>query len=111
MTQRTTLQNKSVHKYFDLLAQALNDAGYDRQVIYEMTDGKIDTSWSSDGVKQVLWKPVMKALTGKESTTEMTTAEVNRVYEELDYRIGQLTGVTVPFPHKDNDDPEVQSYE
>ena len=104
MTQRTTTQNKALHKYFDLLAQALNDAGFDREVMYEKTGGKIDMSWSAEGTKEALWRPFMQAKTGKESTTEMTTAEVNRVYEELDFRIGQLTGVHIEFPHDEEGD-------
>ena len=95
MTTRTPLQNASLHKYFDLLAEALNDAGQDmRRTLKE----SVDIPWSKDSVKDHLWRPIQEAMTSKESTTELETHEVSEVYQVLNRHTGEKLGVTVPFP-------------
>lgn len=91
--QRTARQNSALHKYFKLLADSLNDSGYDMKHIIT-----VDIPWSSDTVKQWLWKPVQKAQLLKESTTELTTAEVNKVYETINRLMAEKFNIHVPFP-------------
>lgn len=98
---RTKQQNKALHKYFALLAQALNDAGYDIVSFHELTKGKLDASWSEEAVKKRLWKPYQEIITGKESTANQTTKEYVEIYKEVDFRIAQLTGVHVEWPHEE----------
>lgn len=93
MEKRTSTQNKALHKYFELLAEELNDAGLDLKEVI-----KVDIPWSSDTVKQWLWKPVQKAQLLKESTTELTTAEVNKVYETINRLMAEKFNLHVPFP-------------
>lgn len=93
MEQRTIKQNNSLHKYFELLAEELNNAGLDMKHVIT-----VDIPWSSDTVKQWLWKPVQKAQLLKESTTELTTAEVNKVYETINRLMAEKFNIHVPFP-------------
>lgn len=93
MDKRTLQQNKSLHKYFDLLANELNDAGLDMKKVIT-----VDVPWSAETIKEWIWKPVQKAQLLKESTTEMTTAEVNKVYETVNRLMAEKFGVSVPFP-------------
>jgi len=99
--KRTINQNRALHLYFDQLAEALNDAGYDYQVVYEMTGGKLDTDWSKELVKEKLWKPVQEALTGEDSTADVETVDYHEVYKRLDKRISELTGVHVEWPSQE----------
>ena len=39
--------------------------------------------WDEEMVKNHLIKPILKAMYGKKSTTQMTTDEVNKVHERL----------------------------
>lgn len=127
--QRTDLQNKSLHKYFELLAQALNDAGFTQDVILthklinalealigfweqegdtfysgmlketlERNRPRVQLSWTKESLKE-LWRTVQIAMTGKQSTTELTTGEVGRIYQDFDARIAEITGVRVEWPH------------
>ena len=96
--QRTLQQNRSLHLYFTMLAEELNLAGYDMR---RTLKPGVDIPWTSDLVKQYLWKGIQEAMLGKESTTELTSAEIDKVYETLNRHLAETTGVTVVFPSKD----------
>ncbi len=48
-------------------------------------------------VKELLWKQTQKIVLGKESTTQMTTKEVNEIYEVIN-RFLAKHGVHIAFP-------------
>ena len=92
---RTHRQNKALHLYFELLANALNEAGADmRKVIRQ----EVDIPWSKDTVKEYLWRPLMETQLLKKSTKEMDTTDIDVVYDTLNRVVGERTGVFVPFP-------------
>jgi len=93
---RTLNQNSASHLAFKLIADVLNDSGLDqRKVLKE----NIQIPWSQDSVKEMLFKPVMKAVTGKDSTTTLSTTEMSEVYDVLMQHLGERFGIYVPFPH------------
>lgn len=98
--KRTDLQNRALHKYFSLLAECLNDAGLDAK---RTLKPEIDIPWTPAMIKDLLWRPIQKAMTGKESTTELTSGEPNRVYEVLDRHLAEKFGLSVPFPSEDDE--------
>lgn len=92
---RTSQQNRALHKYFELLAEALNDAGYDmRKTLRE----DIEIPWTAETIKENLWRPCQKAYLRKESTTQLQTDEIDKIYDIINREIGQRTGVSVMFP-------------
>lgn len=93
--KRTLLQNSSLHLYFTKLAQSLNDAGLDMK---KTLKPETDIPWSAHLVKEFLWKGIQKAMTGKESTTQLEIEEVGKVYETLSRHLSSKLGVSVPFP-------------
>ena len=92
--KRTLSQNSAIHKYFELLAATLNAKGLTVEVVI-----KPDTNWTTESVKELIWRPVQKAVIGKQSTTKLTTKEVNDVYMALDAALQLKLGVSVDFPH------------
>jgi hypothetical protein len=96
--KRTSLQNRSLHKYFQLLADALNDAGLDMK---KTLKPEIDIPWTPENIKNHLWRPIQIAVTQKHSTTELTTGEPNRVYEVLDRHISEKFGIHIEWPCDD----------
>lgn len=90
---RTSKQNKALHLYFGILAEALNDSGQDMKHVI-----RTEISWSPYSVKEYLWRPLQKHILGKESTTELTTDEIDKIYDQMNRIIGERTGVYVPFP-------------
>lgn len=93
--QRTSSQNRAAHKYFGLVAEALNDAGLS---IQQTLKSNVDVPWTPVSVKEILFRSVMRAMFLKDSTTELTTAEVNKVYEVMDRHLSQLGLDSIPFP-------------
>jgi len=77
-----------------MLSEELNDAGYDMKKVLKPT---IDIPWTPTSIKEHLWKPTMKAMLNKESTTEMTTGDIDTVYEVINRAMAKY-GIHVPFP-------------
>ena len=97
--KRTMQQNSAIHLFCEMLAQELNDAGLDMR---EVIKPGVDIDWSMESVKEYLWRPIQKALLKKESTTQLTTDEVSRVYETLTRHLGSKFGVFVEFPSENH---------
>lgn len=91
--QRTVRQNAALHCWLRDLAKSLNEAGFD-MLTFPWKEG-VEIPWSLDLAKERLWMPVQEVVTGKRHTSDLTTKEVNDVYEPLARRIAQ-TGVQVP---------------
>lgn len=93
--KRTARQNRALHVLFDLFAQNLNDNGLDMKKTLKPT---VDIPWSAAGVKEYLWRPVQKAQLNKDSTTQLTTKEIDMVFDTLNKHMGEKFGLHVPFP-------------
>ena len=93
--QRTTTQNKSLHLYFEHLANSLNEAGLDIQKTLRH-DAQIP--WSASTVKELIFRQIMTAQFGKKSTTELTTREVSEVFNTITRHLGEKFGLFVDFP-------------
>jgi len=92
--QRTALQNNAIHKYFRLLSTSFNDAGF---TVEKTLSKPLDMSWSETLIKELIWRPVMFAITDKKSSTDLTASEISVVYEEIN-KYTASKGVHVPFP-------------
>ena len=93
LDMRTLQQNKALHKYFSLVAEALND----RQLTVK-TIIKADIEWNPISVKSLLWKPIQEAVLQKKSTTELKRKEIEDVYDTINRALGEKFGIHVPFP-------------
>lgn len=93
--QRTLQQNRALHKWFELLADNLNTAGLDmRKTLKE----SVEIPWSADTVKEYMFKPIMKAQLDKTSTTQLTTKEIDLVFDTITKYLGEKHGVYQDFP-------------
>lgn len=92
---RTLKQNSSIHLYFNHLAQELNDAG----LTVERTLTKpLEIPWNETLIKELMWKRILKAQLNKDSTTEMTTKEINMVFEVITKYLAENFGIVVELP-------------
>lgn len=91
--QRTLTQNRALHKFCDMLAKVLNDAGYDQMKVLRH-DASIP--WSQTTVKENLWKPLQQAMLNKESTTEADRKDYSEVHRVLCRHLAQKLGITCP---------------
>lgn len=95
--KRTETQNNSLHLYFRLLAEELNDSGQEMKIALPKIR-QTDVPWTEETIKECLWRPIQDAQLRKKSTTQLTTSEVNKIYETLNRHLGERLGVHVPFP-------------
>lgn len=93
--KRTKQQNKALHVLFNLLASTLNEAGLDMR---KTLKPEIDIPWSGPAVKEFLWRPIQTAQLDKRSTTELTTVEIDQVFDTINKHLGEKFGLHVPFP-------------
>ena len=105
--KRSNQQNRSLHKYCRMLADALNDAGWDmKQTLKE----DVEIPWTEQSAKEHLWKPIQIAMYGVESTTEPETGQYPEIYRVLDRHLAEKTGVSVPWPCRDTMTDGLESY-
>lgn len=93
--QRTLTQNRALHLLFTQLAQELNDAGLDMK---KTLKPEIEIPWNGNTVKEYLWRPIMSAQLNKKSTTEMTTKDIDEVFNTLTRHLGEKFGIEIDFP-------------
>lgn len=104
--QRTILQNRALHKMFSMLADELNTAGLEMRVVLKP---EYELWWNKETVKLHLFKPVMCAMYGKGSTTELTTAEVSKVFDQLQRMLGEKFGLEIAFPSVEETEEYISS--
>lgn len=98
MEKRTDKQNRSLHLLFKLLAEELNENGLDMR---RTLKPGVEIPWSGNSVKEFLWRPIQEAQLNKKSTTELTTKEIDAVFDTITRHIGEKFGIYVPFPSID----------
>lgn len=94
---RTLRQNSSLHLFYSLLAEALNESGNDMKAVIRE---EIDIPWTPYTVKEYLWRPIQKQYLQEQSTTKLKTRDIDKIYDIVNKVIGERTGVFVPFPSK-----------
>lgn len=90
---RTLKQNSALHKYFTLVAEALNNSGL--TIVKTL---KADVTWSPLSVKESLWRPLQEIALRKKSTTELSKQDIDKVYDLMNLALGKKFGIHVPFP-------------
>lgn len=95
MAQRTTQQNRALHLLFKQLADKLNESGFDMKKTLRQD---VDIPWTAYNIKEYMWRPCQQAVCGKKSTTQITTQEINQIFDIINKAIGERTGLHIPFP-------------
>lgn len=98
VNQRTVRQNRAFHKYCELLAKALADAGHEdmRTLI------KVPIAPTKELVKYNMVHPVMKAMFPDiDSSADLSTIQMQELYEQMNVFTSERLGVSVEWPHED----------
>lgn len=83
---------------FSKLADMLNDAGYD---VMKVLRHDVEIPWTEHLVKDLLWKQLQKAMYDKSSTTELSSGEMQVVYDVLNRYMGEKFKIHCPWPSLD----------
>jgi len=92
---RTNKQNRAAHLCFRNLAEALNDAGFG---IPHPLNAALEIPYTEESVKELLYRPVIRAMYNKTSTADLETKELTQSFDAMLNRVAEVTGVVVHFP-------------
>jgi len=95
--KRTLTQNSAMHKYFEMVASELCEMGL---TVEKVLTKPLEIPWTPELVKELMWRRVQEAMFGKKSTTELTTKEVNEVYEVVARFLADKQGIVIEFPER-----------
>lgn len=95
--QRTSQQNKALHKFFTLLSNELNTKGLD---VRKVAKEGFHIWWTPEMVKEIIWRPFQKVKYGTDSTTFLTKHEqIDAIHEDIMRNLGEKFGVDyIDFP-------------
>lgn len=96
MDKRSIQQNKSIHLWCDKIAQTLN-----KEKFYIQDVIKMNTKWDMTKVKEMLFKPVVKSLYTKDSTTKLNKDEFEKIIDTLCMYMAEKGVILPEFPNKD----------
>ena len=91
---RTSKQNNAIHASLRRLARSLNDAGYG---VSHPLKPELEIPYTESSVKELLLKPIMKAMYDADSTSKLDTEQVGKVMGVMLNRVAELTGVVEEF--------------
>jgi hypothetical protein len=104
--QRTAKQNNALWLWLTQFADGLNEAGLGmRQVLKEA----VMIRWNKDTLHDYILIPILKALTGKDSTTKMDkTGDIEKVWDTLNVHFAEKHNFQIPkWPEEKKDETSV----
>lgn len=101
--QRSKKQQAALEIWCRQVSEALNDAGLDQRKFLKPS---IAIPWDDRGrsFKDLVWRPVQRAITGRDSTTEPERSEYPKIYEIINMHMASEHGISVPWPEKEKED-------
>ena len=97
---RTTKQNSSLHKFYVIICDVLNEMGLDFE--YTGLKGyKLSIRHTPTIVKDFIWRPIQIALFDIESTKDINTKQLNEIAEVIIKYFAEK-GIYIDFPRKQN---------
>ena len=99
--KRTLPQNAALHKYCEIMAEKMNDAGISqKELVGKFRDG-FELPVEMHMIKAI-FREVGKAMYQKDSTAKLETVEMQKVYQVVDQRLGEVTGCRAEWPSMDS---------
>jgi len=99
-TTRTSQQNRALHLWLGNVAKALQDQGITLQdVVKEIRKAEIQPTM--ENLKETMWRPMQQALFKKDSSMQLSKAEVTEVFDAINMFLAHRFEVHVPFPSHD----------
>ena len=107
---RTATQNRSLHKYLANLAGELDRNGFTMQDVLKAIR-RAEIRPTMIALKEVVWKPLQLIVAGTDSTTKVTTSEIDRIVDTITkWTAYEFDGIYVPFPSKETKPYEYPTY-
>jgi hypothetical protein len=105
-SQRTSLQNRSLHKLFDNIAKQFNSHGF---TFHKEIQGiTFDLRYTGTIIKKEYWADIQHTMFGTNSTTELSRGQIDQVLDVLTLAFGNQ-GIPVVWPSKFSQWDEMQN--
>jgi len=95
MKKRSNQQNKALHRLFELIADDLNNQGL---TVKKTLRDDFDMMWTKTLIKEIVWKKIQKAMYGTESTADLTTQQIDKIFDVINKHLGEKHHIHIPFP-------------
>jgi hypothetical protein len=97
LNTRTTNQNRALHLFFKFVSVELNELGLEFTYNGLTTKG-LSSIYTELIVKEFIWKPIQVSMFGFESTTKLTTKDMNDIIDVIVSYFGEK-GIDLQFPN------------
>lgn len=98
--KRSSLQNRSLHKFFVVIADELNELGMEFQY-FGLKGEVLSTRYTTNIVKNHFWRQIQKTLFNIESTKDINTKQINDITDVIVKFFGDK-GVYIEFPNRES---------
>ena len=98
---RSERQNNAMHLWFRQIAATLNDGGF--EFPHPLNPG-INIPFTEHLIKEIVYKPIIKAMYDKNTTSGLTGRELSEAAEVLIRWLTEKHNVYIPFPQKLRDE-------
>tara|TARA_R100000541_G_scaffold26713_1_gene36080 strand:+ start:54 stop:515 length:462 start_codon:yes stop_codon:yes gene_type:complete len=98
--KRTDQQNRSLHLFFTIISRELNELGLE-YIYFGLKGTEIHLMYTPELVKNFFWKPIQIALFDFESTTKLTTEQINKISDVI-IKFFAEKEVLIEFPCLEN---------
>lgn len=93
---RSTQQNRALHLYYTIISNELNELGLEFE--YNGVKGtSLSIRYTTEIVKNFIWRPIQLALFNVKSTTKINTKEINEIVEVISKYFAEK-GIELHFP-------------
>jgi hypothetical protein len=90
---RSEQANRALHLYLTQFAEAAEQAGLTVGIFYD----NARVPWSPSVAKE-LWRTVQKQMVDKKSTRQLTSQDIDRIYDVMNLIMTEAGGPHIPFP-------------
>ena len=80
---KTKAQRDSFHVWLRLLADELNDGGFDQRIVFEALREGVERPWTLETCKENLWRPLQQAMVQKSFTEDLNIKQHDEIYTIL----------------------------
>src|SRR3990167_8505157 len=107
---RTNQQNKSLHKYLEMVAHELSNQGQSMANVVTKLNF-VEITPTKNSVKEIIFRPIMEAVVGKNTSRALTTKEIQEVYEIMSMFLSKQFEISLPWPSVEETETYQKSYE
>ncbi len=94
--QRTLRQSRAMHQYFKMVSDEARNTGITFSEFIRLRP-RLEMPWTPERAKEI-WKTAQMHMFGTTSTRDLTTGQIDQVYDVVNKVLGEILHFNIPFP-------------